>query len=258
MDTISKIINDSLPAKTEELQICQYCCKPYTWFEKEFLQGKKIRVQVPTCNCRELEEQRKEAEKQAQRNKEMLAKKFENSLITPFFKEKTFNNLKPNAQVQKCQIYAKEFDPQKSDGILMIGRPGTGKTSILAAVCNDLLARGFNCLFITFSSLLDKFSQYSYENAGNISTLLNWLVKFDFIVIDDIGRENYTDRRKEIAFRIVDTLLNYKKVVAFTANPDMIDKLKQIDEWGAILDRLKDICAMQIKFNGESLRGRTW
>ena len=243
----------------EELQVCKYCGKQYTWFEKEFLQGKKIKVQVPTCNCRELEEKRKKAEKEAIRKKEILARKFENSLITPFFKEKTFDKLQKNKQYSILYKYAKEFSADKHNkGLLLTGSVGTGKTTMLAAVCNDLLARGFNCLFITFSSLLDKFSQYSYENAGDISTLLNWLVKFDFIVIDDIGRENYTDRRKEIAFRIVDTLLNNKVTVAFTANPENLTKLSKISEWGAILDRFNDICIDEIQFTGESLRGRAW
>ena len=129
---------------------------------------------------------------------------------------------------------------------------------MLAAVCNDLLGRGYNCLFITMSALMEKFTKYSFDNNGDILGLLMWLVKFDFIVIDDIGRENYTDRRKEIAFRIVDTILNYQVTAAFTANPESIARLSKIDEWGAVLDRLKDICAMQIKFNGESLRGRAW
>ena len=105
---------------------------------------------------------------------------------------------------------------------------------------------------------MEKFTKYSYDNNGDIFPLLMWLVKFDFIVLDDLGRENYTDRRKEIAYRIIDTILNYEVPAAFTANPEMITRLKKIDDWGAMLDRLKDICAMQIVFKGESQRGRKW
>lgn len=136
----------------------------------------------------------------------------------------------------------------------MVGRYGVGKTAILAAVCNELMINGHTCLFTTLSALLDKFSSYSFNNSGDITGLLMWLIKFDFIVLDDIGREAYTDKRQEIVFRIIDTLMNYKKAVAFTANPEMIVRLKKMREWGAILDRLKYLCPTKIEFNGESVR----
>ena len=38
----------------------------------------------------------------------------------------------------------------------------------------------------------------------------------------------------------------------------MLDKLRKIEDWGAVLDRLKDICGLAINFKGESVRGRKW
>ncbi len=78
-----------------------------------------------------------------------------------------------------------------------------------------------------------------------------------FVVLDDIGRESYTGKRNEIAFRIIDTLLNYKVCTCITANPEMIQKLQKMPEWAAILDRLKDICKLHLQFTGESMRGET-
>lgn len=265
MNTIGDILN----AKEIKLDKCKKCGKEYRIHEQIIFKGTErervLRVQVPTCNCEELEREREKAAKEAARNKELLAKKFENSLMTPYFKQKTFSNLQEKAaeygnekELKRLQKYAQDFNKEDHKGIFLIGKPGTGKTTMLAAVCNDLLGRGYNCLFITMSALMEKFTKYSFDNNGDILGLLMWLVKFDFIVIDDIGRENYTDRRKEIAFRIVDTILNYQVTAAFTANPESIARLSKIDEWGAVLDRLKDICAMQIKFSGESLRGRAW
>lgn len=265
METIKEI----LEAKEVKLGKCPKCGKLYTLREFTIFKGtekeKVIKMQMPTCNCIELEETRKKAEKEAAQKKAILDLKFENSLITPYFKEKTFNKLFEKAaelgnesELKQLKKYSEEFNKNDHKGIFLLGKPGTGKTTMLAAVCNDLLARGYNCLFITMSALMEKFTKYSFEHNGDIYPLLMWLVKFDFIVIDDIGRENYTDRRKEIAFRIIDTLLNYQVTAAFTANPESIARLSKIDEWGAVLDRLKDICAMQIKFSGESLRGRTW
>lgn len=262
-------IGNILESKEVKLNKCPKCGKEYKLHEQVIFKGtdkeKVLRIQTPTCNCEELERQREEAAKEAAAKKELLAKKFENSLITPYFKEKTFSNLAAKAaeygneyELKQLQKYAKDFNKNEHKGIFLIGKPGTGKTSMLAAVCNDLIPRGYNCLFITLSALMEKFTKYSFEHNGDIYGLLMWLVKYDFVVIDDIGRENYTDRRKEIAFRIIDTILNYQVTAAFTANPESLTRLSKIDEWGAVLDRLKDICAMQIRFKGESLRGRAW
>lgn len=266
-----KRIGEILENKTElKLDKCKYCGKPYEYREYKIFKGsaqeKTIRMQVPTCNCIELEEKRALAKQEAEYKKQKLEKLFENSLITPFFQKKTFENLAKKAAEKGNEKelgilinYAKNFSKEKQNkGVFLIGKTGSGKTSLIAGVCNDLMARGFNVLFITFSGLMEKFTKYSADNNGDIYPLLMWLVKFDFIVIDDIGRENYTDRRKEIAYRIIDTILNYEVPAAFTANPEMITKLKKIEDWDAILDRLKDICGLQIIFKGESQRGRAW
>ena len=140
--------------------------------------------------------------------------------MTPFFKEKTFDKLEKNEHLAFCQEYAKEFEPKKSKGLQFIGNIGTGKTTLLAAICNELMQKQYTCLFITMSSLLDKFAKHSFDNAGDITMLLKWLTMYDFVVIDDFGRETYTDKRVELAFRVVDTLINEKVTVSSINNRD--------------------------------------
>ncbi len=262
-------INEILNSDIKKLDRCKYCGKEYIIKELKVFEGKpeeKItRLEVPACNCIELQEQRRKSAAEEKEKKERLDKLFENSLITPYFKKKTFENLQKKAveygnekELKRLYQYAQNFKKNEMPGIFLTGKPGVGKTSMLAAVSNELIQRGFNVLFVTFSALMERFLKYSAEHNGDIYPLLMWLVKFDFVVIDDIGRENYTDRRKEIAYRIIDTLLNYEIPTGFTANPEMLDKLRKIEDWGAVLDRLKDICGLAINFKGESVRGRKW
>jgi len=271
MDAVKKmnadLILDALNEKPEKMQTCPYCGKSYVWFKRELFSGenkKVLKVQVPACKCLELREKEKERKRFLLYKSEKLAKMFDNSMMTPLFKEKTFKTLllpenqakyKNELQVRKCQEYAKLFNPKNSLGIQMVGNVGTAKTTLLAAICNELMENGYSCLFTTLSELLDKFSSYSYENAGNITPLLNWLTSFDFVVLDDIGRETYTEKRKETAFRIIDSLLNHKVVTSFTANPEEIQKMAKIPELRAALDRLKEICKYRFDFNGPSYRG---
>lgn len=266
MEFIGEIIKGYNISKeiTESNKVCEHCGKPYKQAKISVIiggkKGQSVVCTEPNCNCLEVikqkEKERKERERIERLKNERLQELFTNSLMTPYFKLKTFDKLKNDANVEKAKDFVRYFAPRQSEGIQMIGNIGTGKTTILAAICNELLKNGYKCLFTTFSELLSRFTNHSSYNAGSITDLLNWLTEFDFVCLDDIGREAYTDKRKEIAFQIIDTLLNYRVVVAFTANPEMIEKLKQIPEMYAALDRLREMCPTRYEFRGKSLRGK--
>ena len=252
---------DSLGQK--EIEKCKHCGKPFKpakFTLPEFLAQAKGYNEIvhyfPDCDCEEKLRAEQERKREAQQKQEALNKRIENSLITPHFKKKKFENLTQTEEVIYCKNYADNFVKASSKGIQMIGNVGTGKTTLLAAICNELIEKGYACLFTTFSELLENFLSYSSANSGNIADKLKWLTEYDFVVLDDIGRESYnTERKKEIAFRIIDTLLNYEIITCFSANPEMIEKLKGMPEQKAMIDRLKDICPNKLTFRGESLRG---
>lgn len=262
----SELLEESLKVEVEELKKCAHCGATFTWFTLPAVLGRKpAKVQVPTCECIEELEEKEKARKEKEAKDAKLKKLFENSLMTPLFRKKTFKLLEEKAveygnkkELEICKKYAKEFNRETSAGICMIGKPGTGKTTLLAAICNELLEKNHSCLFITMSALFDKFTKYSYDNAGDISGLLNWLTEFDFIVLDDIGRGGESEKRQEVAYRIIDTLLNYEVPTCVTANPEMLAIIDSFPAWRAIIDRLKDMCEIRIEFKGSTNRGRKW
>lgn len=233
---------------------CEICGKEYAKKTFEIFGIKKI-MQFAQCTCMDDLRKKEEEEKEKEEKRSILERKFQNSLITPFFREKTFKNVNFSKEKAICQKYANEFEPHKSKGMSLIGSVGTGKTTLLACICNELIIKGYNCLFTQLSDLLDKFiiARRSRNELAE-SNLMYWLLQFDFVVLDDIGREKYTETRLEIAFKIIDKLLNHKIPVAFTANPEMIEKLKGIPDYNAILDRLNEMCEIKLTFKGESYR----
>jgi len=179
--------------------------------------------------------------------------------MTPLFQNYTFSNpnLDKNEHIIACEKYVKDFDLKKSDGIAMIGKTGRGKSVAIACVCNALIKQGYNCLFTTMSALLDKFIEScDFDNEITTESLYRWVREFDFVVLDDLGREKYTEKRLEIAFRIIDELINYQKVVAFSANPETLEKIYNIPEFDAIRDRLAMACRIKMLFKGDSYRRR--
>lgn len=239
---------------------CYICGKPYKpipplpALQKIFPNENHI-IYAPSCSCMFEEEKQAEREKQEAIRKQRIEQIFNNSMMTPFFREKRFENLEMTDNLKFCKEYADSFNKETSQGLQFIGDIGTGKTTALACICNQLMDEGHPCLFTTFSALLNKFSNYSYEHASDIFPLLNDLTNCDFVVLDDLGRENYTDKRKELAFTIIDHLLNYKITIAITANPNIISKLAKLEEWQAILDRLYEMCPITLQFNNKSMRG---
>jgi DNA replication protein DnaC len=235
---------------------CYYCEKEYVEYNIVIKPlGINRTVLVPDCECQEIEYKKQKKKEEQERTKQILASKFENSLLTPFFQEKDFCKLDKSEIKDKIIDYVNTFDRYKSTSIMFIGDVGTGKTTLLACACKELVFKGHNCLFIKMSNLLDKFiNACSFDNDDSSKKLKSWLLKFDFIVIDDFGREKYTEKRLEIAFDIIDDLLNYKKCIGITANPEMIAKLKRIPDFEAILDRLNEMCGIKHTFTGKSFR----
>ena len=248
----------------EETRKCTICGKPYV--QKEYgLKEHKFKVWVAQCECEENARIKAEQEKAEQDRLDNCRKKANElkanmgcPLITPLFKQKTFDNLSDkNRNVEFCQKYAQEFNKDTSSGIFMIGNVGTGKTTLQACICNELEKKGKICLLTTFSALLDYFIEScSFESDVKTTKLFKTLTCFDYVVLDDLGREKYTDKRLEFAFRIIDTLMNYKVVVSVTGNCETIQKLQSIAEYKAIIDRLKDMCGNEMLFNGASYRGK--
>ena len=221
----------------------------------------KIQYYTPQCNCEKELEAKKNRDRIEKEQKEKdaiaLSKRFDNCMLSKRLRKMNFESLDADINTKEiyfCKKYVNEFNVEEAKGIQMLGNTGVGKSALMACVCNGLIKKGYNCLFTTLSSLISDFVQYSGEHFGGITHKINWLLKYDFIVLDDIGRENITDKRKEILFQIVDALYNEEKIVAFTANPEMIMRLKQDKELTAILDRLRSMCPNVFKFQGESLR----
>ena len=97
METIGDILQKNQD-KDYELPTCPYCGKSYKWFIRDlFLGGDKrtLKVPVPDCKCQELREREAERQRILRHKSERLAKLFSNSMITPLFKEKTFQLFGP-------------------------------------------------------------------------------------------------------------------------------------------------------------------
>ena len=232
--------------------ICPDCNTPGGWKEHQI--GDMV-VYTPcfNCTCEKKREAREEAEKQRKQEQTKIENAIKNSCIYPYYEELSLEKLDKIKNLDFCKKFVQEFDPQKSEGLQLVGEKKTGKSSLLAAMCNDLIKKGYTCLFITFTELLEKFAAHNEEHYANVYELLEWLTTFNFVVLDDVGRHPVSKFKANFAHMIVNRLKHKKITTAISANRKLLNILTSNEEMEDTLSILGEMCTIKLDFNGKSL-----
>lgn len=150
------------------------------------------------------------------------------------------------------QLAELDFISQAAN-LVFIGPTGVGKTGLASAILLKALQVGHRGLFIKAQELFEEM----YRSLADFSSrkLLNRLIGFDLIVIDEMGYLNLRPEQSNIFFKLMEERYRRKSTI-ITTNLDY-------DEWyvflgqkqmvGALLDRLRHHCHT-IKIDGPSLR----
>lgn len=80
--------------------------------------------------------------------------------------------------------------PERSRGLLVTGKPGRGKTRLLAAICGVYLAQGKRVRFYIARRLFGRlWATYSDGAEESEDKVIAELTSCDFLAIDDLGHE---------------------------------------------------------------------
>lgn len=193
------------------------------------------------------------------RKKEMLNVKKLNSGLTPLMIKHTFDSFDLSYYNQRGESgsdYRKIAEHillsiknsvkeivkgQSSQGILIQGSVGSGKTFLAAACANYLIENGINVKFIIVPDFLellrDTFNSNSDEREAEV---MNEIKTADVLILDDLGAHNYTDWSVNTIFSIINYRVNFEKPVIVTTNLSS-DELE--NKLGSrIASRLTEVC----------------
>jgi DNA replication protein DnaC len=142
---------------------------------------------------------------------------------------------------------------RRAENLLLIGKPGTGKTGIAIGLLREACLNGYRGRFYNAQALLDEL----YASLADRSTarLLASLARMQPLVIDELGYLSLRPEQVNAFFRLMDQRYNRVSTI-LTSNLEPTDwyelfqKKTLVD---ALLDRLQHHC-ITIRIKGPSLR----
>lgn len=205
------------------------------------------------CPCQEKEKERKEKEEQRREWVEMQSDRIYSWLgsrwADPSLTKKTFDNFNAAKQPEAYEA-ARLYAANPSGTLVLYGTYGTGKTHLLAAVCNEALVRhSKTSRFATAPELFGAIQQ-KIGNNEDYYELVERAIKTPLFVIDDIDKSKWTEFREEIYFAIIDKRTKRELPTAISTN-----RLSELASFvgGAVCSRLQ-IGQIAIPMNGEDYR----
>jgi DNA replication protein DnaC len=171
--------------------------------------------------------------------------------------DKTFATLDMNRfatplRAQIKQLLRGEFVTGATN-ICLIGKPGTGKSHVMAALSRALIERGHPVLFISVVKLVERLLEA--KRNLRLARELKHLDKYDCIGLDDIGYVQHDRAEMEVLFTLLAERYERKSVM-ITSNL-VFSKWDQIFKdpmtTAAAIDRVVHH-AVVLEFTGPSLR----
>ncbi len=105
---------------------------------------------------------------------------------------------------------------QNHEGVYLYGNMGTGKTYLAACALNEASKNKNKVAFVHCSRLSERISNYRIDSQTEIERLSY----ASFVVFDDIGAENVTEKYRSALLGILDARMQNHLMTWFTSNED--------------------------------------
>jgi len=103
------------------------------------------------------------------------------------------------------------------ENIVFMGPPGVGKTHLAIAIGIKTVQAGYKVLFTTALDLIESLDLA--ETRGELKKKINSLVKYDLLIVDELGFLPLTRKSVYNFFQLINTVYEYRSLI-LTTNKD--------------------------------------
>lgn len=255
-----------LPENAISLEVEKMDCSVHGPYEARLSRvlGSVFRTPCPTCKAetQAAEDARAKAQQSLLRMIS-LETRLGRAAIPKRFADKNFDGYLTEIPGQGkalrvCKDFFERFDEHEKSArcLLMLGKPGTGKTHLGASIANSLIRSGRTAVYRTigsvFQDIRDSYSDRSDKTEGEI---LSPLVGADLLVLDEIGvsKEQPSDFELRTIFSIINGRYESMRPTVVISNLGVDEVKVALGERSA--DRLREGGVIVLIFDWASMRG---
>lgn len=220
------------------------------------------------CKCQEEARKKQEEEEAARKRMEEFNNRKALSLTGQRYRNIMFKDAiitEHNAKAyQKARNYvakSKEvFD--NNIGLYIYGDNSSGKTFLLACICNELVWKGYKCIYTNLATILNEIRASYDRNGMGECAILSHLQYYAFVFIDDIGKEflgreyNAASSKwaEEKFFEVLNERYNAQIPTIFSSNYSIAELASVLGLDKAIIERINEMATRVIKLEGDGFR----
>lgn len=232
-------------------------CATHGPFEARHLVG-RIWSKCPDCTRLHQEAEAKEEQEAQRRQSEARQRKLLGRAAIPErFIGRTFDTFQADTDGKRGALtivrdYAERFDwhARKGSGLILSGKPGTGKSHLAAAVLQAQLDK--DVLYATCLDLIRMVREtWRKDSERSEREVLSYLGGLDLLVIDEMGVQYGTEGEQTILFDVLDARYRSLKPTILLTNQDAEGLKTYLGE--RTFDRLRETCRF-VPFQWESYR----
>ncbi|MFP5986969.1 ATP-binding protein [Enterobacter hormaechei] len=179
------------------------------------------------------------------------------------FENCTLQNYEPvnddaKRALKVCQAYASRWPErlQKGGGLVMCGKPGTGKNHLALAIARHAITEHqSSAVFTTALKIAREYkSTWSKGSSRTEDEVIRYFTKPDLLIIDEVGVQFGSDAEKLIMFEIINTRYERMKPTILISNQTREELAAFIGE--RVLDRMSDGGGCTLSFTWDSYRSK--